>query len=174
MSETPPAIVSFAYGSNMLSARIKERCPSAQALGVAELRGYALRWHKRSRDGSGKCDIVESPTSDAKVFGVIYEIPAAEKPAIDAMEGLGNGYEERRVEVLHQGRPRSALAYVATNVERTLKPYLWYRALVVAGAREHGLPGGYIKDIEAAAAIEDTDAQRSERNLRLIRGEVAQ
>ncbi|WP_323032988.1 gamma-glutamylcyclotransferase family protein [Paracoccus sp. (in: a-proteobacteria)] len=35
-------IITFAYGSNMPTARIRARCPSAVAMGVAELRGYEL------------------------------------------------------------------------------------------------------------------------------------
>lgn len=55
------SFITFAYGSNMPTARIRARCPSAVAMGVAELRGYELRWHKISNDGSGK------PAMSAKV-----------------------------------------------------------------------------------------------------------
>lgn len=51
-------VQSFAYDSNMLSARLRERAPSARALGVAVLRVHELKWHKVAKDGSGKCDLV--------------------------------------------------------------------------------------------------------------------
>ena len=59
---SPDSFITFAYGSNMPSARLRGRCPSARAIGIAELRGHELRWHKRSKDGSGKCDIVAVDT----------------------------------------------------------------------------------------------------------------
>ncbi|WP_181951802.1 gamma-glutamylcyclotransferase family protein [Sphingobium fluviale] len=38
----------FAYGSNMFTPWLCQptRCPSARAVGIAELRGHELRWHK--------------------------------------------------------------------------------------------------------------------------------
>src|SRR5690606_34185064 len=86
----------FAYGSNMLSARLKQRCPSARALGVAQLSGYALRWHKSSTDGSGKCDVVHD--NARTVFGVVFEIDASELAALDQAEGRGHGYDRRDLE----------------------------------------------------------------------------
>ena len=74
---SPETVLNFAYGSNMLLARIRERVPSARPLGVAVLRGHRLFWHKAGRDGSGKCDVVESNDTDAAVFGVLYEIARA-------------------------------------------------------------------------------------------------
>ena len=46
----------FAYGSNLHPERLRERVPSAESLGVARLEAHVLRFHKRGRDGSGKCD----------------------------------------------------------------------------------------------------------------------
>ena len=42
----------FAYGSNMLTARLHKRCPSARILGTAVAPGLVLRFWKRSKDGS--------------------------------------------------------------------------------------------------------------------------
>lgn len=58
-------VLYFAYGSNMLFARIRERVFSVKRIGVAALRGYKLRWHKVSVDGSGKCNVVPSGDNGA-------------------------------------------------------------------------------------------------------------
>ena len=43
--------------SAMLTARLRERVPSAKAIGIGQLVGHALRSEKRSwEDGSGECD----------------------------------------------------------------------------------------------------------------------
>jgi gamma-glutamylcyclotransferase len=165
------SIITFAYGSNMPTARLRERCPSAQPLGVAELRGYELRWHKISRkDGSGKCDIVRTDRPGAAVFGVLYKIAASEGADLDSAEGLGFGYDEAEIEVCHDGDQRTVTAYVATATDPALKPYSWYRALVVAGAKEHGLPTDYIAKLEAVLAEEDQDQERHGKNMAIIGG----
>jgi hypothetical protein len=47
----------FAYGSNMRSARLRERVPSARYFATGKIQGYKLAFHKRSKqDGSGKAD----------------------------------------------------------------------------------------------------------------------
>lgn len=165
--------VAFAYGSNMPTARIRERCPSARSLGVAELRGHELRWHKASKDGSGKCDILASAAPDASVFGVLFEIAADEKPALDRAEGLGNGYAEIEIDVLCVQELVKAKAYRATNTDPALKPCTWYRALVIAGAKEHGLPAPYVARLESVCANDDLDLERHRKNMALIEGALA-
>ena len=161
-------IITFAYGSNMPISRLRERCSSATPLGVAELTGFELRWHKRSKDGSGKCDIVSASSSEARVFGVLYQVAVHEKRDLDRAEGLGQGYSEIDIEVLFEGERIVAKAYQATDIDRSLKPYSWYRALVVAGAREHRLPEDYIELLEAVAAQKDPDCARHDKNMCLI------
>ena len=163
----------FAYGSNMLSRRLKapERCPSARPLGVAELRRYELRWHKRSKkDGSGKCDIVPSTAPDAVTLGVLYEIAGTDRTRLDSVEGLHMGYEAIEVSVLSGGALQNARCYQATDTDASLRPLTWYRALVVAGAKEHALPDDYIEELEAVAADQDHDAKRHAENMALIEG----
>lgn len=162
----------FAYGSNMATRRLRaaNRCPSAQALGVAELRGYELRWHKRSTDGSSKCDVVSGNDRD-RVFGLLFSIANSEQEALDIAEGRGKGYERKQMAVWQGNVERQATLYVATSTDSTLKPYTWYKAWVVAGAREHGLPADYIAKLEAAPAIKDHEQARDEKESRQLRGE---
>ena len=162
------SIISFAYGSNMPTARIRARCPSAVAMGVAKLRGYELRWHKISNDGSGKADIVQSDAEGVSVFGVLYRISPDDKAALDIAEGLGEGYEEVEIVVDYEGVATSVTAYKATKTNPNLKPYAWYKALAAFGAKEHNLPEPYVAHIEAVPAAEDPKRDRHERNMRLI------
>lgn len=163
--------LNFSYGSNMLTSRLQKRCPSACPVGVAELPGYELRWHKRSIDGSGKCDIIKADESSASVFGVLYRIDRDEKRALDKAEGLGKGYAEAEIAVFHGSDLVTAKAYIASDTDPTLKPYTWYRALVVAGAREHGLPAEYVARLDSVPADQDPNQKRHDENMSLI-GEV--
>jgi hypothetical protein len=158
----------FAYGSNMPTARIRARCPSAKAVGIAELPGHELRWHKRSTDGSGKCDVITSDAVEARVFGVIYEIAQSERAKLDLAEG--NDYEAVQT-VVHSGAQLLTVTlYRAKAADPTLRPYSWYHALVVAGAKEHGLPAPYIAGLESVPADEDSDRARHDQYMALIEG----
>ena len=110
---TSPFVIYFAYGSNMLWQRIRARVPSARPLGGAILHGHRLAWHKSGRDGSGKCDVVPIAEAGHAVHGVLYEILAAEKPALDLAEGLGVDYDEKQVEVETRTGPVTAWVYLA-------------------------------------------------------------
>lgn len=165
---TQSRVRTFAYGSNMLSVRMRKHAPSAEAVGIGHLSAHVLKWHKRSPDGSGKCDIEKSARKEDVVWGVLFELDAAEKPALDRAEGLGNGYVERRVEVVTDRGIVRASAYVATARDPVLRPYHWYKAFVVAGAREHGLPAHYIELLETVLANRDADAARTAENAKLL------
>lgn len=162
---TASTFLNFAYGSNMLARRLRERAPSARPITVAVLTGHELRWHKVSQDQSGKCDVVQIETPQARVIGVVYEILTSEKDSLDAAEGLGNGYAEKQVVLESEGGQIQAQTYFATKIEPSLAPYTWYKALVVAGAKQYGLPEAYIHALEAATAKVDADAQRAAKNF---------
>ncbi|MBP2434578.1 hypothetical protein ABIF38_005508 [Bradyrhizobium japonicum] len=159
----PEPVVYFAYGSNMCTARLRERTPSCKPLGIATLPGHTLRFHKRSRDKSGKCNAFASGNND-NVIGVLFSFDPSERATLDAAEGVGSGYEHAIVTVINEkGRRRKVLTYRATpeHIDDNLKPYSWYKDFVLSGAREHGLPPDYIeKHIQSVEAIDDPNATR--------------
>ncbi len=163
----------FAYGSNMFSRRLKQpnRVPSAGMFGVGYIQGYRLTFDKRSNDESGKCD-AEATTNPADlVHGIVYEIPCSEKENLDNVGGRGRGYEEKTVEVSLAGRTVSAVMYYATDKDRSLKPFHWYKAFVLAGAREHGLPDEYVTSLESVQSIADLDPDRGAREIAILNGD---
>jgi len=160
----PPApVIYFAYGSNMSTARLRQRMPSCKPIGIATLHGHSLRFHKRSRDKSGKCNAAPGNADDA-VIGVLFSFDPAERAGLDRVEGVGHGYEHALVTVTNEkGRRRKVLTYLASPdyIDDNLKPYSWYKEFVLAGAKEHGLPPDYVAEcIESVAAIEDPDRAR--------------
>lgn len=158
----PDTLLYFAYGSNMSTPRLTARLPSTRVVGVAGLAAHRLMFHKYGGDGTAKCDAFYTGDADDAVLGVVFRIAAREKPALDAVEGLGNGYEIRRVEVAaRSGETLQAFTYCATRIDDALKPLDWYKEHVLFGAREHGLPDAYIRRIENVAAMPDPDVRRS-------------
>ncbi|WCK66825.1 gamma-glutamylcyclotransferase family protein [Agrobacterium tumefaciens] len=170
----PEPTVYFAYGYNMSTARLKERLPSSKPIGIATLAGHALRFHKRSQDGSGKCNAFETADSDDTVVGVLFSFDPSERAALDKAEGVGSGYEHAVVTVINdKGRRRKVLTYKATSdyVDDSLKPYDWYKEFVLAGALEHGLPARYVDErISSQPAIEDPNVKRSEKQRAVLHG----
>ena len=161
----------FSYGSNMSTPRLAHRAPSLRALTVAQLQGHRLRFHKRGKDSSGKCDAELTDDATDVVYGIVFEIAASEKLQLDEHEGLHKGYEEKRVLVYTEyGKEIEALTYYATRIDPALKPYDWYKEHVLRGAREHGLPWEYVESIAAVEAIPDPDTPRCERELAIYRG----
>jgi hypothetical protein len=49
----------------------------------------------------------------------------------------------------------NAFTYIArtSHVDATLRPADWYREVVVAGAREHGLPAAWIRWLEGGPEV---------------------
>ena len=154
----------------MSTPRLRIRVPSARAVAVARLHKHRLKFHKKSKDNSGKCDA--ECTNDEKdvVYGVVFEIAASEKPELDKHEGLKNGYEEKRVSIYTEdGKELNAATYYASNIDSKLKPYDWYKEHVVRGAKEHCLPFEYIKLLEAVESVADSDQKRHDKELSIYR-----
>ncbi|MCH8992617.1 MAG: gamma-glutamylcyclotransferase [Acidobacteria bacterium] len=92
-----------------------------------------------------------------------------ERARLDTAEGLGRGYRDPQVRIETAHGMLTAFAYVATPdaVDATLVPFDWYRDLVVAGARESGLPDPYVTALASVTAICDPDSVRANRHRRL-------
>ncbi len=149
----------FAYGSNMSTKRLCGRIPAAAPVGRARLDGMRLAFNKPGRDRSGKANLV--PTPGSLVWGVLFEIARADWATLDRFE---TGYERvlQRVE-LPDGRQLDAHAYLWRAATADLQPLDWYRAFLLEGAREHGLPDDYIALLERQSVAPAAASRRSGR-----------
>jgi len=141
----------FAYGSNLLAARLLARVEAAD-LGMATLSGWTLRWNYHSVDGSGKCNIEPVKDSTSAVYGVLYEM---DKDAFAVLDRIEMGYKRIEVSLDHAGKRAEAWVYVYAQPAPEAAPYSWYKGLVLSGAIEHGFPQGAIQDLKSVAAVPD-------------------
>ena len=161
------AVLYFAYGSNMFSARMKNRASSAVVEDSGLLYEHTLAFHKVGRlDGTGKCDAHFTGRREDCLMGVLYRIAPDQVKLLDAIEGCGNGYERKDIAVkTFSGNIVTAFTYCGTKINPDLKPFHWYKKHVLAGAKENNFPDEYITLIESVESIDDHDTDREVREL---------
>jgi gamma-glutamylcyclotransferase len=161
--------VYFAYGSNMHSTRMRTRVDAARLRGVARLADMRLVFDKLGRDGSAKANL--SPAPGVEVWGVVWCLPLAAWTHLDRFEG---GYRRIAVEVeLADGRLR-AETYVSRLLAHDPRPLASYLGWIRDGAREHGLPAGYVAQLERVVALPDGPTACQEADPRLGRADAAE
>ncbi|QIG48416.1 gamma-glutamylcyclotransferase [Nordella sp. HKS 07] len=160
-----PTCLYFAYGSNMMTARLKARCPSAIPVGVAFAEDHRLTFWKKGRDGSGKGHLASSPGMSQP--GVLFTLAVDDLIALDEFEGVGNGYRRADDFIVRRRDTNEimrAKTYLATALDPALEPYDWYLALVLAGAREHGFDAGIVRQLAGTACRQDPEPARATRH----------
>jgi|SRR5579875_1223196 cation transport regulator ChaC len=146
----PQTVWYFAYGSNMSSAQVRSRAGEILEEKVARLDNYEVVFNKKARGGTATANI--RPAQGKTVYGVLYRLTEAGLRALDRFEGVPEHY--RRIEVTvvdEEGRRIPAQTYIATRVEKGLKPANHYLQIILQGAEEHKLPAEYIETLKQAA-----------------------
>jgi len=165
----------FAYGSNLCLERIAARIEHVRPIATGTVRGYQLRFNKKSRDGSAKANAHATGVDTDVVWGAVYEMEPADKRRLDVFEGLGTHYFESQVEVATtDGSSLSAWMYHASPafIDEGIAPYDWYHRFCVEGARYHGFPDDYVARIAASASDPDPDRARYRREVAVLSGEA--
>lgn len=147
----------FAYGSNMDCSQMRERCPSAQFVCVAQLKDHRLAFTRKSvKRGCGVSDVI--PDRGHDVWGVVYEIDDGDLGRLDKCEGFvpgrrreDNAYFREERHVYRDGNgddPLAVLIYFAIQQPNPPLPNDNYKRLIVVGARHWHLPEDYIRQLE--------------------------
>ena len=117
-----------------------------------------FRFHKESVvDHSGKCDAYRTSDPNDRVWGAIYRLTEDQIVRMDELEGPG--YRRATVRTTLGGRVVEADLYLAQPeyVNPDLPPFDSYKASVLAGGRELGLPKEYVDAIEEVPSMPDPD-----------------
>ena len=137
----------FAYGSNMSEERIRENCKNPKFVDIGYIKdykfvydGYSIRW------GGAVANII--PKKGEIVWGVIYEISEDDLKALDRQEGYPKTYDRKEITVFCVNKNIEIKAYVYLREgEPAGKPAKEYVDTCVKGAKEHGIPEDYIKNV---------------------------
>jgi cation transport regulator ChaC len=140
----------FAYGSNMQRATfVGRRGMQPRSSRPGRLDGFDLRFDLPVGPGErGVANLAVAP--GAVVHGVLYSISTAEASILDRTEGVDRGlYERLAVRVITEEGSEDAFTYLSRHREERRKPSARYLGLLLEGAREHGLPVGYLERLAA-------------------------
>lgn len=120
----------FAYGSNLDTNRMQERCPGCKVVGIATLQDHRIAFAGHSKLWGGPVATIVR-CAGASVPGVLYLLPGAQLDRLDQFEG--SHYR------------RSELA-VSDALGRSVRAHVYLRSA------DHGArpPAGYLGLIEAA------------------------
>lgn len=93
-------VLYFAYGSNLSTAQMRQRCPYSTPIGLGYLPGW--RWIINER---GFANIVQLPVESAAerenegIYGLLYLLPPGDEERLDGYEGVPWAYEKFQVDV---------------------------------------------------------------------------
>ena len=154
----------FAYGSNLHPNWLRNRVQSAEPISNVSIKNWRLYFNKLSKDGSAKCNIIQTNSSDDIVHGVIYQFESNDKKKLNDAE---KGYDPDNMQL---GEFDDVLFYIAKkeNINDNLLPYSWYKDIVILGAQNHKLPYEYIAYIKSFNATTDPDQERDKKNRLII------
>lgn len=114
MQEDRHEVLYFAYGSNLSTEQMRQRCPSSTPVGLAYLRGW--RWFINGRGyanvaqlgdsddevegkGKGKGKGKAKEEREEGVYGLLYLLPPQDEERLDGYEGVPWAYQKFQVDV---------------------------------------------------------------------------
>jgi gamma-glutamylcyclotransferase len=161
-----PTLWYFAYGSNLDPRTFLGRRgmrPLATRIGV--LHDFELRFDLPVGPGErGVANVAPRPGD--LVWGALYQLTQADADRLDRTEGVHVGFYRRfDIEVrTPEGEALSAFTYRSEASRTERKPSSRYLGLLLAGARELGLPPEYIERLRSLPLAVD----ERERQLKLL------
>ncbi|HEY2775708.1 MAG TPA: gamma-glutamylcyclotransferase [Candidatus Binatia bacterium] len=155
----------FAYGSNMDSSTLCGRRGIHYLRATAGVvRGWRLALDKPSLLGLPESMATIVADEAAEVWGVLYEIAAADLEHLELTEGVLLGHYQN-IQVLVDPRPSGngissppvdAMTLASDHRDPSLRPSRRYMGLLLAGALEHGLPSQWVEHLRSVDAVEES------------------
>lgn len=132
-----------AYGSNMDSAQMAERCPHSPQHGSGWLEGWRLTFGGEDLGWEGALATVVEDDAE-RVFVVLYDVADVDAGELDRWDGLTLGYYRKlRVRVQTLDGNAAAWLYVLNGYEGGL-PSARYLGILADAAEQAGAPADYV------------------------------
>jgi gamma-glutamylcyclotransferase (GGCT)/AIG2-like uncharacterized protein YtfP len=149
----PSLVWYFAYAGDMSRVQMHSRAGEIAEEKNGKLENYEIVFNKKARGGSATANI--RPASGKAVHGVLFRIPESGLKALERLQGVPQHY--RRIEVTvtdSEGNRMPAQAFIASKVDKGLRPAGHYVQAILQGADEHQLPADYIAELKKTAGVE--------------------
>ena len=149
----------LAYGSNLNVFQMKMRCPSARALGTAEIADYRLLF-KGSKTGSY---LTIEPQKDGTVPVAVWEVTPQDEERLDRYEGYPTFYYKKDMKISFTGlrtgkkRTRSCFVYIMHEERPLGTPTAHYLQVCYEGYDHFGFDPKYLVDAYIASSKEDEE-----------------
>jgi len=140
----------FAYGSNMDPRAMHEAVSDAVLVGPGRLDGYRLVFNVYSDRWDGGAANLE-PDEKAHVWGVVWDVPAADIPKLDTYVGHPTFYRQDRVGVSVGDDLVQCLTYHVAHQQGYVRPTDRYVQHAHAAMRQQGLPPEALDEFDRAA-----------------------
>lgn len=131
-------VLYFAFGSNLNSKQMKQRCPSAKFIDVARLEGYELEFAGWSNGWGGSVANVASAKGEY-VPGVVWQISRKDRATLDVCEGHPWAYRRQTVWVSATRGALQVETYIMDFSYSCGSPSAAYVASIAAGYDRHYL-----------------------------------
>jgi gamma-glutamylcyclotransferase (GGCT)/AIG2-like uncharacterized protein YtfP len=132
----------FAYGSNLSGKQMAQRCPEAEYLRKAVLKGYALCF-RRNMKGRGVASIYKD---DWIVPGALWIVSEEDLETLDRYEGHPYIYQRKTIKVnIGGGKIVKAITYIMADKFQPGLPSMEYYERIGKGYREIGLNRKYLE-----------------------------
>lgn len=144
----------FAYGSNMDAAAMAARCPRSRLIGRGRLAGF-----RTILMASGLISV--APDRRMCVHGVLWDVAVGDVAALDRYEDVARGlYAKKNFPILREPVGAvCALTYVGARPDLGAASPDYLEGLIAA-ARAHALPGGYIEHLSGLLSLHQSGRHR--------------
>jgi len=124
-----------AHGFFMNSARMADKCPTAIAAGIGELKGYRLLF----RGAHAEAVAIIELDKDATVPVAVWEITPADEAALNICEGFPALCSKEQVKVKLDGKTVTATVYIMKESVLPGRPGAYHYESILEGYEAAGL-----------------------------------
>ena len=140
----------FTYGPDAVVGRMSDRIVGTRFIGTALLLDHRLVFDKPNvkKKGEGLPNL--KAEKGAKVFGLVFEVPAQHSELLD---GFFGGYGRKGVKISMKGEEMDADTWFARRTAPRLKPSKQTIAETKRGLEENAAPRAFIEELDGIEVL---------------------
>lgn len=132
----------LAYGSNLNTAHMAVRCPTAKVIDSTVIKGYNLLF--RGYNGEAYATVEEKLQCQVPVL--IWELDDLAEARLDRYEGYPMLYRKEYLQVELDGKPVQAMVYIMNDGSPIGMPERHYYESILEGYQTAGFDTGVLDD----------------------------